>query len=52
MPFSLKNTSATYQRVMQKLFYDMLHQHVECYVDDLMVRSKEGKLFARSSCGI
>jgi hypothetical protein len=26
---------------MQKIFDDMLHQHVECYVDDLVVKSKE-----------
>jgi hypothetical protein len=41
MPFGLKNAGATYQRAMQKIFDDMLHQHVECYVDDLMVKSKE-----------
>jgi len=43
MPFGLKNAGATYQRAMQKIFDDMLHQHVECYVDDLMVKSKEKK---------
>ena len=41
MPFGLKNAGATYQRAMQKIFDDMLHQHVECYVDDLVVKSKE-----------
>jgi hypothetical protein len=41
MPFGLKNVGATYQRAMQKIFDDMLHQHVECYVDDLVVKSKE-----------
>jgi hypothetical protein len=40
MPFGLKNTSATYQGAM-KIFDDMLCQHVECYVDDLVVKSKE-----------
>jgi len=40
MPFGLKNTSATYQGAM-KIFDDMLRQHVECYVDDLVVKSKE-----------
>ena len=39
MPFGLKNAGATYQRAMQEIFHDMLHQHVECYVDDLVVRS-------------
>ena len=41
MPFRLKNTGASYQRMMQKIFNDMLHQHIECYVDDLVVKLKE-----------
>jgi len=50
MPFSLKNTCATYQKVMQKIFYDMFHQHVECYVDDLVVKSKEKKNHLHELC--
>ena len=38
MPFGLKNAGATYQRAMQKIFDDMLHKNVECYVDDLVVK--------------
>jgi len=41
MPFGLKNAGATYQRAMQTIFEDMLHKTVECYVDDLVVKSKE-----------
>jgi len=41
MPFSLKNTGATYQKVMYNIFYDMFYQHVECYIDDLVVKPKE-----------
>ncbi|KAL0395425.1 UNVERIFIED_CONTAM: Transposon Tf2-12 polyprotein [Sesamum latifolium] len=41
MPFGLKNTGATYQRAMQRIFDDMLHKNVECYVDDLVVKSKK-----------
>ncbi|KAL0549122.1 hypothetical protein IC582_013602 [Cucumis melo] len=41
MPFGLKNAGATYQRAMQRIFDDMLHKHVECYVDDLVVKSKK-----------
>ncbi|XP_074271002.1 uncharacterized protein LOC141594921 [Silene latifolia] len=41
MPFGLKNAGATYQRAMQKIFDDMLHDIVECYVDDLVVKSKK-----------
>ncbi|KAL0339233.1 UNVERIFIED_CONTAM: hypothetical protein Sangu_1445400 [Sesamum angustifolium] len=40
MPFGLKNTCATYQRAMQKIFDDMLHKNVECYVNDLVVKFK------------
>ena len=41
MPFGLKNAGATYQRAMQRIFDDMLHKNVECYVDDLVVKSKQ-----------
>nr|GMD14390.1 uncharacterized protein LOC109150426 [Ipomoea batatas] len=40
MPFGLKNAGATYQRAKQKIFDDMLHKMVECYVDDMVVKSK------------
>ena len=40
MTFGLKNVGVTYQRVMQKVFDDMLHKYVECYVDDLVIKSK------------
>ncbi|KAL0298017.1 UNVERIFIED_CONTAM: Transposon Tf2-12 polyprotein [Sesamum calycinum] len=41
MPFGLKNAGATYQRAMQKIFDDMLHKNIKCYVDDLVVKSKK-----------
>ncbi|KAM1791541.1 hypothetical protein ACFX12_035498 [Malus domestica] len=41
MPFGLKNAGATYQRAMQKMFNDMLHKNVECYVDDMVVKTKK-----------
>ncbi|CAL8084296.1 unnamed protein product [Prunus armeniaca] len=40
MPFGLKNAGTTYQLAMQKIFGDMLHKNVECYVDDLVIKSK------------
>ncbi|KAL0463334.1 UNVERIFIED_CONTAM: hypothetical protein Slati_0221000 [Sesamum latifolium] len=40
MSFGLKNAGVTYQRTMQKIFDDMLHKNIECYVDDLVVKSK------------
>ena len=41
MPFELKNTSATYQRTMTAIFHDMMHQELEDYVDDTVVKSKK-----------
>ena len=41
MPFGLKNAGVTYQRAMQRIFDNMLHKNVECYVDDLVVKSKQ-----------
>jgi len=40
MPFSQKNTGAIYQRAMQTIFEDVLHKMVECYMDDLVIKSK------------
>jgi len=40
MPLGLKNAIATYLRVMQTISKDMLHKTVECYVDNLVVKSK------------
>ncbi|WJZ84349.1 hypothetical protein VitviT2T_003956 [Vitis vinifera] len=41
MPFGLKNAGAMYQCAMQKIFDDMFHKNVECYVDDLVVKSRK-----------
>jgi len=41
MPFVLKNMGPTNQRMMQTIFEDMLHKTMECYVDDLVVKSKK-----------
>ncbi|KAL0368109.1 UNVERIFIED_CONTAM: Retrovirus-related Pol polyprotein from transposon.6 [Sesamum calycinum] len=41
MPFGLKNAGATYQRAMQRIFDYMLHKNVECYIDDLVIKSKK-----------
>ena len=40
MPFGLKNADATYQRAMMVIFHDMMHDCVEVYVDDILVKSK------------
>ncbi|KAM1192261.1 hypothetical protein ACFX2G_012856 [Malus domestica] len=41
MPFSLKNAGVTYQRAMQKIFNNMLRKNLECYVDDVVVKTKK-----------
>ena len=41
MPFGLKNASATYQRAMTAIFHDMMHQELEDYVDDIVVKSRK-----------
>nr|KYP40627.1 Transposon Ty3-I Gag-Pol polyprotein [Cajanus cajan] len=39
MPFSLKNTGATYQRLMDKIFDQQIGQNIEVYVDDMGVKT-------------
>lgn len=43
MPFGLRNAGATYQRYMQFVLDDLIHHSVECYLDDMVVKSKERK---------
>ncbi|CAN6725239.1 unnamed protein product [Malus baccata var. baccata] len=40
MPFGLKNAGATYQRVMNAIFHDLIGQSMEVYIDDIVVKSK------------
>ena len=41
MSFSLKNTRATYQRLVIKMFRPLLGKTMEVYIDDMLVKSKE-----------
>lgn len=41
MPFDLRNAGATYQCAMSMIFRDHLQKTVECYVDDIAVRSRD-----------
>ena len=40
MPFGLKNTGATYQRLVNAMFEDEIGEIMEVYVDDMLVKSK------------
>jgi len=39
IPFGLKDARATYQRLMDKIFHELLGKTMEVYVDDMMVKS-------------
>jgi hypothetical protein len=38
--FRLKNVGATYQRAIQMCFADQLHQNVEAYMDDVVIKTR------------
>ena len=40
MPFGLKNASATYQRLMNKMFAQQIVRNVQVYVDDMLVKNR------------
>ena len=42
MPFGLKNTGETYQKLVNKMFNKQIRRNMEVYVDDMLVKSKEG----------
>ncbi|RDX94593.1 Retrovirus-related Pol polyprotein from transposon 17.6, partial [Mucuna pruriens] len=39
MPFGMKNVGATYQRLMDRIFKDVMGRDVEVYVDDMVIKS-------------
>jgi hypothetical protein len=39
MTFELKNASATYQRAMNYIFYELIGKIVEIYIDDVVIKS-------------
>ncbi|KAL0439442.1 UNVERIFIED_CONTAM: Retrovirus-related Pol polyprotein from transposon.6 [Sesamum latifolium] len=41
MPFGLKNTGATYQRLVDRMFREQLRSNMEVYVDDMLVKSRQ-----------
>ena len=40
MPFGIKNASATYQRLMNKMFAHQIGRNVQVHVDDMLVKSQ------------
>ena len=43
MPFGLRNTGATFQRLMHIALGWQLGRNAEAYVDDIVVKSREAK---------
>ena len=41
MPFDLKNIGVTYQRAMNTIFHKHIRKTIECYVDDIIVKSRD-----------
>ena len=40
MPFGLKNACVTYQHAMNVIFHEYIHKTIECYVDNIAVKSR------------
>lgn len=43
MPFGLMSAPSTFQRMMNRVFFDLLDEGVLCYLDDLLIYSKDVK---------
>ena len=41
MPFGLMTAPATFQRMMNNVFFDLLDEGVLCYLDDLLIYTKD-----------
>ena len=40
MPFGLKNSRSTYQRMMTRMFESLLGKNIEIYINDMVLKSK------------
>ena len=45
MPFGLKNAGATYQRLIHKIFAELLSASMKVYIDDMLVKSAEAQVY-------
>ena len=43
MPFGLKNTGATYQRLVNQMFNKQIGRNMEVYVNDMLAKIREAK---------
>ena len=41
MSFGLKNTGATYQRLVNRMFFHQIGRNVEVYIDNMLVKRKD-----------
>ena len=41
MLFGLKNSSTTYQRMMNKIFIKHIRRNMEAFMDDILIKSKD-----------
>ncbi|GJU57913.1 reverse transcriptase domain-containing protein [Tanacetum coccineum] len=44
MPFGLKNTGATYQRLVDSTFQSQIGKNLEAYVDDMVIKSRAERM--------
>lgn len=47
MPFGLKNTNVTYQRLVNKIFKEQISQNMEIYVDDMLVKHRSVEAYIK-----
>ena len=44
IPFGLKNAMATFQRMVNKVFKDLIRSTMEVYVDDMLVKMYNARI--------